>query len=126
VAERMQAVPMAFTHTLPWGAGSGILRGLQPSEDRIGLAQRQSTPEQMHQLMLALGQLLAWAQLRSAGRSGSAPADDLMAFAALAARPKWQAHFLDLAEASAVQARADAAMFNAAYDDRAFEIRMEI
>ncbi len=122
VADRMQAVPMAFTHTLPWGAGSCVLRGLQPSEDRIALAQRTASPQQMQQLLGDLGRLLGWAQLRSAGRCGSAPADELMAFAARTARPKWQTRLLDLAEAGAVQSRADADAFNAAFDDHAFEI----
>jgi uncharacterized protein (DUF2252 family) len=122
VADRMQALPMAFTHTLAWGQDSCILRGLQPSEDRIDLTQGPADQEKMQQLLADLGRLLAWAQLRSAGRSGSAPTDDLMAFALKAAKPKWQARLLDLAEASAVQARADASVFNAAFDDHALTV----
>jgi uncharacterized protein (DUF2252 family) len=128
VAERMQAVPMAFMHTVPWpGAQSGdqppwVLRGLQPSEDRIALATRRASTEQMQQLLGDLGRLLAWAQLRSAGRQGSATTDALMAFAKSAQRPKWQSRFLDLAQACAMQARQDAAEFNMAFDDHAFAV----
>jgi uncharacterized protein (DUF2252 family) len=127
VAERMQAVPMAFTHTVQWHGGdkrgdqAWVLRGLQPSEDRIALATRQASTDQMQQLLGDLGRLLAWAQLRSAGRQGSANADELMAFAKSAQRPKWQSRLLDLAESGALQARQDAAEFNAAFDDHAFD-----
>jgi uncharacterized protein (DUF2252 family) len=119
VAERVQARPMAFTHAVLMQEHSYILRGLQPSEDRIGLAQRQATPAQMHELLAALGSLVAWGQLRSAGRSGSANADALMAFAN---KQKWRARWLDVAQSCAEQTRRDAAVFNAAFDDQVFSV----
>jgi uncharacterized protein (DUF2252 family) len=65
VADRVQAVPMAFTHDVLMDDRSFILRGLQPSEDRIGLLQRQATtPEQMQTLLGHLGQLVAWGHPR--------------------------------------------------------------
>jgi uncharacterized protein (DUF2252 family) len=115
VADRVQAVAMAFTHSVLVDERSFILRGLQPSEDRIGLLQRQATtPEQMQALMSHLGQLVAWGHLRASGRGGSATADDLLTFAS---RSKWPARLLDVAHLSAEQTRADAALFNEAMDE---------
>jgi uncharacterized protein (DUF2252 family) len=117
-ADRVQAVPMAFTHDVLINERSFILRGLQPSEDRIGLLQRQATaPEQMQALMGHLGQLVAWGHLRASGRGGAATADELMAFAA---RSKWPARLLDLAHLCAEQTRSDAQLFNEAFDDGQF------
>jgi uncharacterized protein (DUF2252 family) len=114
VAERVQAVPMAFTHDVLMNERSFILRGLQPSEDRIALLQRQATsPEQLQALLGHLGALVAWGHLRASGRSGSANADELLAFAS---RSKWPARLLALAHHCADQTRRDAALFNEAFD----------
>lgn len=45
-----------------------------------------------------MGQLVAWAQLRNAGREGSVTADALIAFGA---DPTWQDNLLSASEASA-------------------------
>jgi hypothetical protein len=119
IAERVQAVPMAFTQAVLMQERSCILRGLQPAEDRIVLAPRQAAGAQMHPLLAGLGNLVAWGQLRSAGRAGSANADELMAFAN---KQKWRARWLDVAHACAEQTRLDAALFNAAFDDHAFAV----
>ncbi len=114
VADRVQAVPMAFTHDVLMNESSFILRGLQPSEDRIGLLQRQATtPDQLQALLGHLGQLVAWGHLRASGRGGSAPADELLAFAT---GSKWPARLLALAQHGAEQTRSDAALFNDAFD----------
>jgi uncharacterized protein (DUF2252 family) len=115
--QRMQAVPMAFLHALPWGKRSFVLRALQPSEDRIAIADGGLGRADLTQLLRNMGQLLAWAQLRSAGRQGSAIADELIAFAHA---PKWQARLLRNAHDCARQVQKDAALFYAAYDDGAF------
>jgi uncharacterized protein (DUF2252 family) len=117
IAERVQAVPMAFTHAVLMQERSFILRGLQPSEDRIRFVAQQTTLEEIRVLLTGLGQLVAWGELRSAGRNGSATADELMAFAN---KQKWPTRLLDVAQARAQQTRADAALFNAAFDEHAF------
>jgi hypothetical protein len=63
------------------------------------------------------GRLLAWAQLRSSGREGSATADELIAWGN---RRKWQQKLHDLAKACATQCQRDAATFATAFDDGAF------
>jgi len=116
VQRRCQAVAMAFLHPLQWQGRDFLLRALQPSEDRISLAQAAQDLDALRALARHLGALLAWAQLRSAGRQGSATADALIAFAQ---RPKWPARLLAASRDSARQVRADAKLFNAAYDDGA-------
>lgn len=118
--QRMQAVPMAFLHALQWGKRAFVLRALQPSEDRIAIAPGKHSVAELSQVLGNMGQLLAWAQLRSAGRQGSAIADELIDFANA---PKWQARLLRNARDCAAQARADAALFNGAYDDGALGVR---
>ncbi|MES2099462.1 MAG: hypothetical protein V4569_06550 [Pseudomonadota bacterium] len=65
-----------------------------------------------------MGQIVAWAQLRSAGRDGSASADTLIDFGR---RRKWRTALLDAARDCAAQVTRDAAVFNAAFDDGAFD-----
>lgn len=117
VQRRCQAVAMAFLHPLPWQGRDFLLRALQPSEDRISLVQAAKDLDALRALARSLGALLAWAQLRSAGRQGSAPADALIAFAQ---RPKWPARLLAASRDSARQVHADAKLFNIAYDDGLF------
>ena len=64
-----------------------------------------------------MGQMVTWAQLRSAGRDGSAIADELIDFGQ---RKKWKDKLLRAAQACAAQVIKDAAAFNAVFDDGAF------
>jgi uncharacterized protein (DUF2252 family) len=110
---RLQAVPMAFLHAVQTDAGAYVLRALQASEDRIAIAASGMTADGLHLLVHNMGQMLAWAHLRSAGRQGSADADALIDFGPKRA---WRAKLLVAARACAAQARKDAAAFNTAYD----------
>ena len=111
VQTRMQAVPMAYLHALEADGASWVLRELQPTEDRVALAAQDATPAALGALVRSMGQLLAWAQLRSAGRQGAAMADALIAFGA---HTNWQAQLLSAASAQAAQVRADAQTFQKA------------
>jgi uncharacterized protein (DUF2252 family) len=113
VQRRMQAVAMAFLHPVMFDDKPCVLRGLQPSEDRVALDQPGLSLSDWTLLVQTLGQLVAWAQLRSSGRNGSAIADELMDFGS---RPDWSDHLLQASVDCAQQVRADAALFNAAYD----------
>ena len=114
---RLQAVSMARLHPVLVGEAAYVLRALQPSEDRITLTRSARTPGELEQLAGAMGQIVAWAQLRSAGREGSAIADELVDFGQ---RKKWKEQLLLAAHDSAVQVRKDAATYDAALDDGAF------
>ena len=114
---RMQAVSMAFLHPVMLGKIPYVLRDLQPADDRITLDRSNSSMRVMEQLVRTMGNVVAWAQLRSTGRDGSAIADELIDFAL---RRKWQATLLGASEHCAEQVREDAAAFDIAYDDGAF------
>ena len=114
---RLQAVPMAFLQAVQTDKGAGtaayVLRALQASEDRISIASSELTIDALGQWVHNMGQILAWAHLRSTGRQGSTDADALIAFGNKTA---WQAKLVSVAQTCAAQVRADAASFNSAYD----------
>ncbi|MBV8036522.1 DUF2252 family protein [Roseateles sp.] len=120
--QRMQAVSMGFLHAVSWNGKPFVLRALQPSEDRVDLAAltQRGGPGLRH-CLLTMGRLMAWAQLRSAGRQGSATADELVDFGRRGQAPgKWRDRLVHAALDTAVQVREDAAVFNQAFDDGAF------
>ena len=110
---RMQAMPVAMLQPVNFDDSSYVLRELQPAEDRVSLDRAQQDIEKLGITVEAMGQMLAWAQLRSAGRSGSATADELINFSQ---RKKWKEKLLTASYVSAQQVKKDAAMFNRAFD----------
>jgi uncharacterized protein (DUF2252 family) len=113
---RMQAMPMAFLHPIAHrGKASYVLRGLQPSEDRVSLDAKHNTLAQIDVVLREMGRIVAWAQLRSAGRQGSAIADELIDFGA--SRRKWQPDLLDAAEHAEEQVMQDWKTYRKAYED---------
>jgi uncharacterized protein (DUF2252 family) len=114
---RQQAVSSAFLHPVLVDGRPSVLRALQPAEDRVALTQSHRTFADLEQVIGTMGRLVAWAQLRSAGREGSAIADELIAFAH---RKKWKAQLLDASRDCAVQVRKDARVFKVAWSDGAF------
>jgi uncharacterized protein (DUF2252 family) len=110
--QRMQAVSVAFLHAVPMRGRHFVLRALQPSEDRMALDTRRPADDGRN-LVVTMGRCLAWAQLRSAGRGGSAIADELMDFAA---QTKWRTRLIEQAGSAAAQVRADWKTFSEAYD----------
>jgi len=93
-----------------------VLRALQPSEDSITLKGRRPASEWRH-LVLTMGRCLAWAQLRSSGRDGSAIADELIDYGA---RRGWRRKLLQLALHMADVVETDWATYARAYDNAAF------
>ena len=119
VQRRMQAVSMAFLQPVFFDENPCVLRALQPSEDRVAMSGAHQTGGDLDHLVCTMGQLVAWAQLRSAGRDDSAIADELIEFGQ---RKKWKEQLLSASHDCAVQARRDAASFNAAWDDGQFRV----
>ncbi|MES3014346.1 MAG: DUF2252 family protein [Pseudomonadota bacterium] len=113
VQRRLQAVPMDFLHAVRFDAGPAVLRGLQPSEDRVELDRAGGDMKALGPLLATMGRVVAWAQLRSAGQGGSASVDALIKFGG---GKKWRASLLDASRACATQVFADAKGFNAAFD----------
>ncbi|MQA23222.1 DUF2252 domain-containing protein [Rugamonas rivuli] len=79
VQKRMQAVDHAFLHAVALDGRSCVLRGLQPSEDRVALDAWGKKLERLEEVIATMGCNLAWDQLRASGRAGAAGADALIA-----------------------------------------------
>ena len=113
VQGRMQAIAMAFLNAEEVDGSSYIVRGLQPSEDRVDLAQGKGKRHRLEEVIRAMAELTAWAHLRSSGRDGSAIADDLIAFGH---RQDWRAALLQQGLEASQQTLADWQDFVTAYD----------
>jgi uncharacterized protein (DUF2252 family) len=113
VQRRVQAVSMAFLQAVEMDGKPFILRGLQPSEDRVAL--NAACPQkELASVMRVMGSVVAWGQLRSSGREGSAIADELIEFGQ---RSDWKKPLMDAVEAITAQVRADWQTFRKAYDN---------
>jgi len=115
--KRVQAVSMAFLQPVSMGKKSYVLRGLQPLEDRVTLDGTKQSIAEIRRTIATMGQIVAWGQLRSSGRQGSANADELIDFAT---RPKWQGKLLATSRECAQRVEQDATTFAHAYDDGVF------
>lgn len=104
IQDRMQAVAPALLHAVTMERKGFILRELQPSEDRLTLAECGGRMSRLESVMRTMGKVTAWSQLRSAGRQGSAIADELIAFAG---KRGWQEDVLEYAQSYARHVTAD-------------------
>jgi hypothetical protein len=111
----MQAVPMAFLHPVEMGGRPFVLRALQPTEDRLALAGKGLKQEELAVIITHMAHLLAWAQLRSSGRHGSASADDLVAFGQAT---KWRDRMAEASQACAEHCLQSAKRFRQQWDKR--------
>ncbi|WP_201313841.1 DUF2252 domain-containing protein [Dyella sp. EPa41] len=117
VQARMQAISPAFFRAVTMGRKSYVLRGLQPTEDRLALADWRGNLDRLEGVLQTMGKLVAWAQLRSSGRDGSATADQLIAFGE---KHRWQAPLLGLAKRCTKQVQRDWKAYCKAFDKGAF------
>jgi uncharacterized protein (DUF2252 family) len=81
VQKRMQSIDHAFLQPVKLDGLSCILKGLQASEDRVAIGEWGKKLERLKEVASTMGHILAWDQLRASGRSGSASADELIAYA---------------------------------------------
>jgi uncharacterized protein (DUF2252 family) len=119
VQRRMQAVSMAFLQPVAVEHQPFVLRGLQPSEDRVSINGTKQSLSEIEKVIITMASVVAWAQLRSGGRQGSAITDELIDFAQ---GKKWQRKLLEASHTFAVQTQQDAATFAAAFDDGVFNV----
>jgi len=94
IQERMQAIDHSFLHPVMLGGVPCILKGLQASEDRVAIGEWGKKLDRLKNVVATMGRILAWDQLRASGRSGSASADELGAFAQ---HDEWVTGMLDAA-----------------------------
>ncbi len=90
IQRRMQAISPAFLHPVELAGKSYVLRELVPREDRIRL----ENVTTIGPLLRTEASVMAWSQLRSGGRQGSATIDDLIAFSR---EHGWRKALLELA-----------------------------
>ena len=81
IQKRMQSVDHAFLHPVKLDGLPCILKGLQPSEDRVSIGDWGKKLDRLKEVVATMGRILAWDQLRASGRSGAASADELISFA---------------------------------------------
>lgn len=114
VQRYMQAISPAFLRDAEINGKSYILKELQPTQDRVVLNGWGEKLSRLEGLMVTMGQILAWDQLRSCGRKGSASADELIDFAS---DGSWGDELLQLALTGAQRVEKDYLEYCKAYDD---------
>jgi uncharacterized protein (DUF2252 family) len=80
VQDLCQAASPAYLCALQLGGAPYVVRELQPVEDRVALVPLARRVDRLDDTMEEMGRLSAYAQLRSAGRAGSADADALIGY----------------------------------------------
>jgi uncharacterized protein (DUF2252 family) len=109
----MQAAPPALLAALEFEGKSYLLHEVQPLEDRFAVDPEHSDPARLRDLVGTIGEVVAWDQLRGAGRSGADTADRLIAFAGSRG---WRSRLLDYGERYRAQVQKDYAAFCEAWD----------
>lgn len=104
IQRRVQAVSPALLHAAELDGRSWILRELQPSKDRLRLDGWEGKLGRLERVVGTMGRLVAWGQLGSGGREGSATADELIAFSH---RHDWPTPLVEYAQAYGDRVRAD-------------------
>jgi uncharacterized protein (DUF2252 family) len=75
-----QAQPPALLAALRSGPSAYLIRELQPVQDKIDLADLAGKPRAAWALVENMARVVAWGQLRSAGKNGAASLEALIAF----------------------------------------------
>ena len=119
IQRQVQATSMALLQPVSIGRTSYVLRGLQPSEDRVALDHWNRQIARLQAVIKTMGEIVAWGQLRSSGRDGSAIADELIDFGE---RHNWRGELLDAAEHCAELVERDWNTYIHAFDSGAFKL----
>ncbi len=107
IQKRLQAIPIAFLHSVTIGKDAFVLRELQSTQsptDHLKIEKWDDKLQESEQLMQSLGQVVAWAHLRSSARQGSAIVDQLIDFAS---KSKWKTEVMEYAKAYSQQVKRD-------------------
>ena len=114
VQQRMQATSPALLSYVNAGKESYLVRKLQPTEDKVNLEVIAGDKEALEEVLVAMGEILAWNQLRSSGRQGAAIADELMGWAD---KKDWQKEALTYAKQYAEKVETDYDVFCKSYKE---------
>lgn len=80
IQQHVQAISPALLQPVSFADRGWVLRELQPSKDRLVLAAWNGKLDRLQKVVKTMGEVVAWGQLRSAGRQGAATIDDLIEF----------------------------------------------
>ncbi|WP_341732746.1 DUF2252 domain-containing protein [Microcoleus sp. EPA2] len=105
IQKRMEAMPQAWVSVVEMDGEPFVLRGLQPTQDKVSLDQWNGKLGRLKKVLKTMGEITAWNQLRSSGSQGSAIADELINWAENADR--WHDPLLDYAQAYFTKVQAD-------------------
>ena len=114
-----QGVPPALLAAVELNRVEYVLRELQPVEDKVNGAMLNGKFASLQKLVKTMAKVVAWDQLRAAGRQGVADAYDLSKFANA---KQWEEELLTYARSYTKQVRQDFDEFRDAYDHGAFEV----
>lgn len=112
--KRIQSVPPALLSSFSFNGKSFIVRELQPTSDKMSFSLFEKNFDNLEDILDKMAKIVAWGQLRSGGRQGSATADMLIDFAQNA--PNWHEPLMGFVEQYADKVRADYWDYIAAYD----------
>jgi uncharacterized protein (DUF2252 family) len=82
IEKRILANPPALLNSISIEDKNFVMKELQPSADRINYKLFANDPKKLASILHDMASILAWNNLRTTGRQGSATADELIAFAA--------------------------------------------
>lgn len=108
-----QAIAPAFLTDVVFNKQSFVLKGLQPTQDRLALSAWNGKLGRLKRVVRSMGEIIAWSHLRSGGRSGSAITDAWIDFAASG---HWQAPLLHYAANYAARIESDWQKYCKEYD----------
>ena len=80
IQRRVQASTPAFLNPIKLGKKWFVMKELQPLEDKVNFTDMEKSQEKLMNLLIEMGEIVAWNNLRSGGRQGSAIADTLIKF----------------------------------------------
>lgn len=108
VQQWAQAISPAFLSAVTFQNQSFILKGLQPSQDKLDLSAWNNKFKRLERVISSMGELIAWSHLRSGGRAGSAITDEWVDFGR---RTNWQTPLIEYALAYSANVENDWKMF---------------
>jgi len=104
----LQAAAPAFLTDIKIGKSAFTFRELQPDQDKLEAVHLAGAASRQEEAIGAMGDLIAWAQLRASGWHEGATIDDLMAWAGMRKRGEdWVDSVLTLADAAATATEGD-------------------
>lgn len=80
IQNNVQAVSPALLHAEEFNGRSFLLHELMPSNDRLDITKWRQNIASSQQAVRIMGEIVAWGNVRSSGRRGSASAEEVIAF----------------------------------------------